>query len=934
MTPEKWNKVKDIFNAAVERTGAERAQFLDGAINGDAEMRQAVEKLLASDENAETLFGEQSLFAQKEFLAPESIGNYRILKKIGEGGMGAVYLAERADLKQKVALKIIRRDANSEIILKRFRREQEILAALEHPNIARLIDIGVSGDGVPFLAMEYVEGEDLTAYSTRRNLSVGDKLILFRKICEAVAYAHSRLVVHRDLKPSNIIINEKGEPKLLDFGISKLLSETESTEEKGTVTALGMLTPNYASPEQFRGETVSTSTDVYSLGVILYELLTDVLPYQITNKRLDEVVRAVCETSPPRPSEAGGWQSAVSGELLADEKLTGENKGRTDENQPKTYPKSKIQNLKLLRGDLDNILLKALRKEPARRYSSVEKFSEDLRRHLAGLPVAARPDTFSYRAEKFIKRNAVSVASAGLVFLLLIVGIGGVSWQYVRAESERKRAESRFNDVRELANNVVFKYHDAIKDLPGATGVRAMLVKDATAYLDRLAGDTNDDPTLEHELAQAYFKIGNVQGEAFEANLGDSPGAVVSYRKSSSLLEKLVRTQPFNAVYFTDLQKSNFKLVALQSRRQEWNEANDVSQRNLEIGLRLLEREPDNAEYQFGLAVNYFNHGDAVEFAEGYEGQIKMFRQALTIIEDLHRREPSNEGYRRRLIAALQRIGTRLEYWCDALREQNAPPAEVQAKLEEAVTLHRRSAVLSEELLRDYPNNEIYRRYLAATTNNVCSVLARIGNGKESLENGSRAMKLFGEIAAADQKNNEARHDLGETHLYLGMAYEASNDSRQALENYRRAVELFESLTAGDPTNSQFPSQVNLLRNKIGNLLLKDNRAAEAIDEYQRGLEFAERFAANGNAAVNTVLQSNSNIRLGKIYTYLAANSAAPNDERAANLNAARGFYGKAHSDLLALQQSNSLNKIYLYKLDLVAAELRRCEQEKNNLGA
>jgi serine/threonine protein kinase len=212
------------------------------------------------------LFDGKSLIAPKDFAAKDVIGNYEIIKKIGEGGMGEVFLAERADIQQRVALKIIRHGANSDVILKRFRREQEILAALEHPNIARLIDVGVSETGVPFLAMEYVEGVDLIAYTDQKNLSVGEKIILFRKICEAVAYAHSRLVVHRDLKPSNIIVNEKGEPKLLDFGISKLISETESIENKGTVTALGMLTPNYASPEQFRGETVSTATDVYSLA--------------------------------------------------------------------------------------------------------------------------------------------------------------------------------------------------------------------------------------------------------------------------------------------------------------------------------------------------------------------------------------------------------------------------------------------------------------------------------------------------------------------------------------------------------------------------------------------------------------------------------------------------------------------------------------------
>ncbi|MGI9034586.1 MAG: serine/threonine protein kinase, partial [Pyrinomonadaceae bacterium] len=338
------------------------------------------------------------------------------------------------------------------------------MATLEHANIAHLLDGGTTASGLPYFVMEYVEGADLLEYCRRRNLSLNEKLNLFRKVCSAVAYAHSRLIVHRDLKPSNILVNEKGEPKLLDFGISKLLSDVEN-EEQGTVTSLGMMTPNYAAPEQFRGENVSTATDVYSLGVILYELLTDKLPYNVNDRRLYEVARIVCETDPNRPSEISA---------------------QTDENR-KTNFKFRNQTSKFLRGDLDNILLKSLRKEPERRYSSVEKFSDDLRRHLEGLPVAARPATFSYRAEKFIRRNRLPVFSAALAFLILTIGIAGISWQYARAESQRQIAEQRFNQVRGLADNVIFKYHDTVSKLQGSTEIRRMLVKDATNYLDALA---------------------------------------------------------------------------------------------------------------------------------------------------------------------------------------------------------------------------------------------------------------------------------------------------------------------------------------------------------------------------------------------------------------------------------------------------------------
>lgn len=246
MNSEQWSEVKELFTRIADLPEGEREKALDDLTAGDAEVRREVEKLLASDGNDETFFNNLSVIPNHSAIK-DKIGNYNILEKIGEGGMGAVYLAQRVDLPQKVALKIIRRDADSAVILRRFRREQEILAALEHPNIARLLDVGVADDDTPFLAMEYVEGVDLIGFCSDSDLSITEKLKIFRKVCEAVSYAHSRLVVHRDLKPSNILVNQKAEPKLLDFGISKLLSDAQ-TADKGTVTSFGMLTPNYASP--------------------------------------------------------------------------------------------------------------------------------------------------------------------------------------------------------------------------------------------------------------------------------------------------------------------------------------------------------------------------------------------------------------------------------------------------------------------------------------------------------------------------------------------------------------------------------------------------------------------------------------------------------------------------------------------------------------
>ena len=320
----------------------------------------------------------------------QQIGVYEIVSDLGFGGMGAVYLARRADGKfeQTVAIKMLRREFNTERLRRTFEREKDILAALSHSNIARLLDAGSTTEGIPYLVMEYVKGEPLDEFCRRRQLSLDERLRLFTKVCEAVAYAHRNLIVHRDLKPSNILVSEDGEPKLLDFGISKLLG-TDGADGVGGVTQLGALTPHYASPEQVRGETVTTASDVYSLGVVLFKVLTDRLPYRSTEKTNGDLQRAITESAPPLPSA-----SAQTADMTS-----------------------------RLKGDLDNIVLKSLSKEPERRYHTVDQFAADLRRFAEGQPVMARPATLPYRAIKFYGRNKVSVWAAALILISLCAGI-------------------------------------------------------------------------------------------------------------------------------------------------------------------------------------------------------------------------------------------------------------------------------------------------------------------------------------------------------------------------------------------------------------------------------------------------------------------------------------------------------------------------------
>jgi serine/threonine protein kinase len=422
MSPEQWGQLKELFRTAIECEPPQRAAYLDQACASDPVLREEIESLLASHDEAET-FIETPAFVNTVKAMTESppeqiegrrIGTYQLVREIGRGGMGTVYLARRADeqYEKLVAMKVLRRGMDTEDIVRRFRTERQILASLDHPNIARLLDGGTTEDGLPYLVMEFVEGTPVTDYCDRHRLTANARLQLFRTICAAVQHAHQNLVVHRDLKPSNILITTDGTPKLLDFGIAKVLNqELNALMMDRTRTELRVLTPDYASPEQVRGEKLATTSDVYSLGVVLYELLTGHRPYRSLNTPPHELARIICEQEPAKPS-------AAITNVLSD----------------------KLR--RRLSGDLDNIILMALRKEPARRYASVGQFSEDIRRHLDGLPVIARKDTFKYRTTKFVRRNGLSVAAAGIILLSLLGGIVATAWQARAAQQEKARAES------------------------------------------------------------------------------------------------------------------------------------------------------------------------------------------------------------------------------------------------------------------------------------------------------------------------------------------------------------------------------------------------------------------------------------------------------------------------------------------------------------
>jgi non-specific serine/threonine protein kinase/serine/threonine-protein kinase len=433
MNRARWAEVKSILARVLDTDPGARRSTLDHLCGGDADLRREVESLLAMEAKAdaalETAIAPGAIFRADSTAPPPPamIGVYRILREIGRGGMGVVYLGERADgqYRKQVAIKLItggRRDAGLD---GRFRQERQILAQFEHAGIARLVDGGTTPEGQPYFVMEYVEGLPLLEYCQAHHLSIPQRIELFLAVCDAVAHAHQRLVVHRDLKPGNILVTREGKPKLLDFGLARVLDAGSGDE---ITQSFPMMTPSYASPEQVRGEPYAVSGDVYSLGVILYELLSAQRPYHVPSGSLAEIVRTVCEQEPPAPSEAA-----------SDDRLR-----------------------RRLRGDLDTIASKALEKDPRRRYPSVDVFAADLRRHLEGRPVQARASTFLYRAGKLLQRHRIAIP-AGVLAAGLILAFAGVAWW------EAKSAQRRFDEVRSLAHSVIFDLHDAIAPLAGST---------------------------------------------------------------------------------------------------------------------------------------------------------------------------------------------------------------------------------------------------------------------------------------------------------------------------------------------------------------------------------------------------------------------------------------------------------------------------------
>jgi len=866
MSAERWKRVKQITSGALERPDADRPSWLAGACAGDEALRREVESLLMAHVRAGEFLetpgladvgaAEAVVTAARPGSMPmagRDIGPYRIISELGQGGMGVVYLAERADavFEKKAAIKVVRGGVASASLMERFRDERRILATLDHPNIARLLDGGATEDGLPYFVMEYVDGIALDAYCETTPLPLRQRLALFHQVCEAVQYAHQRLVIHRDLKARNILVTADGTPKLLDFGIAKLLDPGLAPEEQ-TRTGFRAFTLEGASPEQVRGEPMTVTSDVYSLGVLLYRLLTGQGPYGAAPRTDAELMRAICEEVPARPSAV-----------------------------------APIDQRRELNGDLDWIVLKALRKEPDRRYASVEQFAEDIGRHLGGRPVLAAPDSWRYRARKFVVRHRIPVAALALLILSLVAGLTTTLWQARRAEEQRARAERRFDDVRKLANAVVGEMHDAIKDLPGATPARKLLVTRALEYLDGMAGEAGDDESLQRELAGAYAKVGDAQGNPYVANLGDPAAALRSYQKAFEIHAALSAAHPAEEKLRRDLAAGHDRIADMLWAKGEYPEALDRYRMAMGIFEALASVDGTRLEDRFNMFRVLFKIGQVQIRAGDLPAALQTYRQSLALMSGLLSAAPESVAYRRGFAVTALKIGD---------------VTQIMHDYHTALASHREAERMIRELSRENPASADLRRLHGAVLSRVASGHLHLHRPAEAVALDREALDIQQALAAADPENLQMQFDMADTYGTLGEALSAQGEESAAANAVRRGISIRERAHSRNPGYAAEGQNFAKLYMTLGAVLSKTDAAAGAFEAYRKAASLLEVEPVRSQ---DPSLLAESYSGLGDAQAKLAG--AAPPAARAAQWQAARHWYEESLAIWVTLRDQGKL---------------------------
>ncbi len=930
MSPVRWRKVKELFHAAQGRDAGRRAVFLDDACRGDVVLRAEVQSLISAHE-AEPEFIEQP--ALGAVAVPElvdldrrvdtTVGRYRLARAIGFGGMGAVYLAARVDeaYQKQVAIKLLRTDRfldgsqRRKELMRRFRTERQTMADLDHPNIARLLDGGTTDEGVPYFVMDYIEGQPIDQYCDAAGLSTGERLQLFRTACTAVHYAHQHLVVHCDLKPSNILVTPDGTPRLLDFGIAKLLERGSAAGPDPTRTTGRPMTPEYASPEQMRGERIMTASDVYSLGVVLYELLTGHRPYRLTDLPPQDIARVICEQPPDKPSAAiMRVEERATSDGSSWITLTPQSVSLTREGHPDRLRRR-------LAGDLDMIVLKALRKEPDRRYTSVEQFSEDIRRHLAGRPVIARPDTLAYRTTKFVRRHGWGVAATATVMVLLAGAAAVTTWAAREARQQRDLAIQQQRAAEANLARALDAEHNAAVEADTAQQVADYLVKvfeTSDPFFRSTPGDRpGTEITAGELLAQGAAQI--------EAELNDQPeiqarllhtlgnvyAGLGAYSEAERLLQKslCIRRETFPAEHL-DVTADLHSLGQLYTKTGEYTRAEPLLQDALSMRRRLLgAADPRIAASLDGLGTLYTHMGDYDRAQTYYQQALDMYGSVLgpdhvyvamslanqaSVLHSMGQYAAAEPVYRKALATLRAARGDKHPDVATVM-ENLALLLQTRGEFEEAETTLRKVLDLRLELFGEE------HEAVAQTLHNLGHVLSGRGDVEHAGPLYEQALALRRKLLGNDHtKVAETLNDLA----YL----------RYAKGDFAGAEPLFRAALAIE--RKRYPDghpSLALRLHNLASVFAAQGRYAEAEEMYREALTMRrERLGPHSPAAAETLHN------LGGLL-YLRGNLTEAEPLLREALEIRRQTFGDAHHTVAAT--CNSLGALLRERGEYDAAE-------------
>jgi eukaryotic-like serine/threonine-protein kinase len=817
VSDKQWQKLKQIFSEALKLEGSEQNAYIENMCGDDQQLLEEAKSLIRAYNSPGPLdrsLNEVKVSALTDYQSEEKrgkkAGSYKIVGELGHGGMGSVYLAERADgqFDQRVALKLLRTGFTTENQTRRFLAERQILASLNHKNIARLLDGGVTDDGQPFYVMEYIDGQPIDRYCDEKKLTISRRLELFLEVCKAIQYAHQKLIVHRDLKPSNILVEDDGSVKLLDFGIAKALNSDELMTGRMPLTKTGLLplTPAYASPEQVRGENIATASDIYQLGVVLYELLTGSRPYEVTGRSPSEVEQIICRQQPTRPSTAITKLPSVAEE----EETTPVQISSARQTQPEQLQKQ-------LRGDLDTIVLKALRKEPERRYESAEKLASDIHNYLSGKPVSAHPDSLMYRGKKFITRHKAGVLSGAAIVLLLVGYAVTITWHSQQTQTALELAEQEAVKAAQVTDFLMdmFEASDP-NQFPGTTVTAGDLLERGVQQAEQL----ENQPEIQAQMMDLTGRI--------YMNLGQ-------YDLAGSLLERgLELRQEIFEPNHAGISESLHNLGVLKWNRGRYETAEEYLRESLQMKRQIYHTDNESiATTMSALAI-------VLKELRNFDQAEPLYREALAINLDLFGEVHEDVAY------SLNNLGNFLES---------------TGEFQKAEEHYLKSLNIYRELYgNDHPQ-------VAGRLNNLGGLQINKGDLREAMKFHEEALKIRQSVFDEMHPDiAESYYNLGIVHMDLEHYEQAEQHLQKALtirqtvldslhpntsqtlnvlgilnqrtDNFEAATEYFtKALEIQKSQLGEKHSEVGIQLNNIGLLLVRQERFSEAMETLERARE-------------------------------------------------------------------------------------------------